>query len=227
MNRERYDDCSGMYSSFPSCPSVPKVLRLRRSTAVNKTSLSLLERLKIAKPDDSAWNHLQSIYLPYIQRWIARVPGLGGESADLAQEVLLVVFREIPRFNREREGSFRAWLRQVTVNKVRTLRRKTKRGKAVGLGDLAEGFLSRLADPNDDLAQEWNADHDRFVAEKLLAIVKPDFDPKTWEAFQRFGFEGIPAREVALELGISENSVVLAKSRILKRLREEAGHLLE
>ena len=194
---------------------------------MNKTSLSLLDRLRIAKPGDSAWTHLQSIYLPLIQRWMARVPGLGEESADLAQEVLVVVFREVPRFNREREGSFRAWLRQVTVNKVRTYRRRTKRRQAIGLDDPAEGFLSRLADPNDDLVHEWNADHDRFVVEKLLAVVKPDFDPKTWEAFQRFGFQGIPARQVALELGISENSVMLAKSRILKRLRQEAGHLLD
>jgi hypothetical protein len=31
---------------------------------------------------------------------------------------------------------------------------------------------------------------------------------------------------VALELDLSENAVILAKSRILKRLREEAGDLL-
>jgi hypothetical protein len=48
------------------------------------------------------------------------VPGLGDESADLAQDVLIVVFREVARFDRRREGSFRAWLRQVTVNRVRT-----------------------------------------------------------------------------------------------------------
>jgi hypothetical protein len=32
---------------------------------------------------------------------------------------------------------------------------------------------------------------------------------------------------VAEELGLSENAVILAKSRVLKRLREEAGDLLE
>ena len=35
------------------------------------------------------------------------------------------------------------------------------------------------------------------------------------------------ALQVVLELGISENSVMLAKSRILKRLRQKAGHLLD
>ena len=88
------------------------------------TSVSLLDRLKAANPDASDWNRLQGIYLPLISRWLGRVPGLGAEADDLAQEVFVVVIREIPRFQRQREGSFRAWLRQVTVNKVRTHRRR-------------------------------------------------------------------------------------------------------
>ena len=69
---------------------------------MNPTSLSLLDRLKVARPDASDWDRLQGIYLPLVQHWLSRVPGLGDESADLAQEVL-VVFREVPRFDRHRE----------------------------------------------------------------------------------------------------------------------------
>jgi RNA polymerase sigma-70 factor, ECF subfamily len=193
---------------------------------VTLTSVSLLDRLKAAGPDASDWNRLHGVYLPLIERWLGRVPGLGAESADLAQEVLVVVFREIPRFERQRQGSFRAWLRQVTVNKIRNYRRQRHRRAAAGL-DPATGFLERLANPNDDLAREWDQDHDKHVVQKLLAIVQPDFNPTTWEAFQRFGIEGHPAAKVAEELGLSINAVVLAKSRVLKRLREEAGDLLE
>ena len=50
--------------------------------------------------------------------------------------------------------------------------------------------------------------------------------PKTWQAFQRFGVDGEPAGRVAEELGTTENSVILAKARVLKRLRQEAGDLL-
>jgi RNA polymerase sigma factor (sigma-70 family) len=120
---------------------------------MNPTSLSLLNRLKVARPDASDWNRLQDIYLPLIQRWLGRVPGLGDESADLAQEVLIVVFRAVPGFDRQREGSFRAWLRQVTVNNIRNYRRKRHRRPAVGL-DPADGFLERLSDATGDLARE-------------------------------------------------------------------------
>ncbi len=192
---------------------------------MNSTSVSLLDRLKAARPDASDWNRLQVIYLPLIRRWLGRVPGLGAEADDLAQEVFVVVIRELPRFERQREGSFRAWLRQVTVNRVRTHRRKGRKRPVAG-NDPADGFLDSLADPNGDLAREWDADHDRHVFQKLLSIVQPDFSATTWEAFRRFGVEGLPAARVAEDMKLSVNAVIQAKSRILKRLREEAGELL-
>jgi RNA polymerase sigma-70 factor (ECF subfamily) len=169
---------------------------------------------------------LQEIYLPMIRRWLARVPGLGDEAGDVAQEVFLVVVRELPHFERRREGSFRAWLRQVTVNQTRSYRRRRRRSPAVGL-DPADGFLDRLESPNSELAREWDRDHDRHVFERQLGIVEKDFHSSTWQAFRRFALEGIPAARVAEELGLTENAVLQAKSRILKRLRQEAGDLLK
>ncbi len=192
---------------------------------MNPTSVSLIDRLKRASPENPDWRHLQEIYLPLIRHWLGRVPGLGDEVADLAQEVLIVVAREIPHFDRQREGSFRAWLRQVTVNKVRTYRKLQQRRPVTGR-DAAEGFLDQLADPHSELAREWDVEHDRYVVEKLLAVVRPDFSATTWEAFQKFALDGLPAADVAQKLGLSENSVIRTKARILKRLREEAGDLL-
>jgi RNA polymerase sigma-70 factor, ECF subfamily len=190
------------------------------------TSVSLLDRLKVARPDASDWRRLQGIYLPLIRRWLARVPGLGDEADDLAQEVFVVVVRELPRFERRREGSFRAWLRRVTVNRARIHCRRRRRLPAVGL-DPAIGFLDRLEAPDGALAREWDRDHDRHVFERLLAIVQPDFQPTTWEAFRRFALDGVPAAKVAAELRVSENAVLQAKARILQRLCAEAGDLLK
>jgi len=192
---------------------------------MNVTSVSLLERLKNARPDASDWHRLQGIYLPLIERWLGRIPGLGDEAADLAQEVFVVMVRELPRFERQREGSFRAWLRHVTVNKVRSHRKRRNRQLLVAL-DPAEKFLDQLADPGGDLAREWDQEHDRHVFQKLLAIVQSDFNAATWDAFRRFALDDVPAAQVAAELGLSVNAVLQAKSRVLKRLREEAGEFL-
>jgi RNA polymerase sigma-70 factor (ECF subfamily) len=57
--------------------------------------------------------------------------------------------------------------------------------------------------------------------------VQGDFAPVTWQAFRRYVLEGEPAARVAEELGLSLNSVLLAKSRLLNRLRQEAAGLVE
>jgi RNA polymerase sigma-70 factor, ECF subfamily len=193
---------------------------------VNTTSVSLLDRLRAARPDDPEWVRLEEIYQPLIRRWLFRSPGLGDEAADLTQEVFLVMVREIPSFRHQHEGSFRAWVRQITVNVLRNHRRRRRAIPAGGL-DGSDDFLDRLADPNSELTREWDLDHDRHVFQKLQAAVQPAFAPATWEAFRRFAIDGLPAAQVAAELGMTVNAVTLAKSRILKRLREEAGDLLK
>ncbi len=193
---------------------------------VNPTSVSLLDRLKAAGPDHADWLRFQDIYLPFIRQWLGRVPGLGEDAKDLAQEVFLVLVRELPRFDRRREGSFRAWLRQVTVHKVWAQGKQRRRRPDAGR-EATDHYFEQLADPHGDLAREWDRDHDQHVFQKLLALVQPDFSPTTWEAFRQFAQAGRPAAEVAEELGLSVNAVLQAKSRILRRLREEAGNLLD
>jgi RNA polymerase sigma-70 factor, ECF subfamily len=194
---------------------------------MNTTSLGLLERLKDAKPAASDWRRLQDVYLPLIRKWLSRVPGLGDESGDLAQEVLVVLFRELQSFERRRHGAFRAWLRQITVNRIRAFSKARHKQPLVGLGEEGDQLLSQLEDANSDIARQWDLDHDQHVFQRLLAVVRPDFQPATWQAFTRFALDGQPAASVATELGISESAVVQSKFRILKRLREEAGELLD
>jgi RNA polymerase sigma-70 factor (ECF subfamily) len=194
---------------------------------MNTTSLGLLDRLKRAKPESPEWRRLQDIYLPLIRFWLSGVPGLRDEADDLAQEVLLVVFRELPSFERQRDGAFRAWLRQITVNRIRSFGKSRKRQPLAGLSDQAEQLLAQLANSDSNLARQWDREHDRHVLQKLLSIVRPDFGQKTWEAFIRFALEGAAAAQVAGELQMSESAVVQAKFRILKRLREEAEELLD
>jgi RNA polymerase sigma-70 factor, ECF subfamily len=99
---------------------------------------------------------------------------------------------------------------------------------AAGIGlDPAIGILDQLEAPDGDLAREWDREHDHYVFERLPAIVQPDFRPTTWEAFLRVALDGLPTEQMAADLGVSENAVLQAKSRILKRLRDEAAEFLK
>jgi RNA polymerase sigma-70 factor (ECF subfamily) len=192
---------------------------------MDSTPVSLLNRLKAAKPDAAEWQRLHAIYLPLIRIWLMRVPGLGDEAADLAQDVLIILVRELPRFERLRQGSFRAWLRRVTVNRVRIFTRQRRRRPSTADGTAA--YLTELEDPTSALSQQWDREHDQHVFQQLLSAVKADFAPTTWRAFSRCALDGLPPGSVADELGISENAVLLAKSRVLKRLRAESAGLID
>ena len=60
-----------------------------------------------------------------------------------------------------------------------------------------------------------------------LELVRADFEERTWQAFWRCTIEGHPAAEVAADLGMRVDAVYQAKARVLRRLRQELGDLLD
>ena len=193
----------------------------------NTTSISLLGRIA-DQGDNSAWTRLLEIYRPFIRQRVAAYPDLRDQIEDITQEVLMVLMRELPTFQRQRLGSFRSFLRTITLNQLRSAARKTRRQpRALGdQHDLAEQ-IEELADPASIAATEWDKAHDKAVLRKIIDCIKGDFEEKTWKAFQHYGLEKRPLSEVASELEMTTNAVMLAKSRILRRLREEADGLVD
>lgn len=90
-----------------------------------------------------------------------------------------------------------------------------------------ERRIGELEDPASEISLWWNQQHDLHVAKQLMAQVEPDFAPQTWTAFKRVTIDGRRADSVAAELGVSLNAVFIAKSRVLRRLRQEAAGLVE
>jgi RNA polymerase sigma-70 factor (ECF subfamily) len=191
-----------------------------------ETSVSLLERLAGAPTDDD-WRRLLDLYQPLLRAWMARAGVAASDADDLVQEVLLVVFREVGGFEHRGKGAFRSWLRTILANRVRDYFRGQKyRPTATGDSDFLRR-LDELESPDSALSRLWDREHDQHVAESLMQRVQGDFEPATWQAFRRHVLEGEPAAQVAEALGLSLNSVLLAKSRVLKRLRQELAGLVE
>ena len=190
------------------------------------TSISLLERLR-EQGDPHLWQRLVDLYTPLLRAWLGRHGLPDADRDDLTQEVLLVVVRELPQFRHDgRPGSFRAWLRAVLVHRLRNFW-KARQRRPVAPGD--SDFLRRLqelADPESGLSRLWEQEHDRHVVEHLLRGIEPLFTPKTWQAFRRVVLEEADAAAVAAELVMSVNAVLIAKSRLLTRLRQEGRGLI-
>jgi RNA polymerase sigma factor (sigma-70 family) len=188
------------------------------------TSHSLLDRAR-HQGDADAWQRLAEVYVPLIRRWLRPYMLQPADTDDLIQEVLTTLTRELPRFeDRGQKGAFRAWLRLITVHRLRAYwQSRQARPQLYGDGDI----LDQLEDPQSALSRAWDEEHDRHVARALLDSIRLEFTLPTWQAFEATVRDRRPAAEVAAELGLSVNAVLLAKSRVLRRLRQKAEGLIE
>src|SRR5262249_23106649 len=130
---------------------------------------------------------------------------------------------KLPGFEHDgRPGSFPAWLRGICVNRVRMFWRKRPPGR----GADPEPILRQLEDPRSDPSPQWDREHDEHLVRALMKQIEGELKPTTLRAFQLLVPGGCEPEAVAAEVGISVNAVYIAKSHVLRRLREEAAGLL-
>jgi RNA polymerase sigma-70 factor (ECF subfamily) len=189
----------------------------------NSVSTSILERAKLG--DQDAFRIITDLYAGLVYHWI-RKSGLSPENAqDTSQEVFISVNRNLKEFQRTKAGqSFRAWVRVITRRKIADhLRKKTCVKEPLG-GD--NKVIDSATNKENEEEEENNQDKS-IVYTKALQFIKGEFAEKDWRAFLMLVVDEIPARDVAEKLGNSVNSVYIAKSRILKRLHDAFGDLID
>jgi len=195
-------------------------------TTMQETSVSLIQRLS-AGGGDLDWHALDAMYRPFIVQQLNRYPSLTSYGDDIAQEVMMILMKELPTFERERPGSFRVWLRNITVNQLRNAVRKRKRD-AIATGDSPEfEAIELLADPASLFAKKWDAEHDNLVLQQAMSNIRAEYSPTDWVTFDRYALKQESPASVAVSLGITVNQVYLVKSRITARLRSEVNGLVD
>jgi RNA polymerase sigma-70 factor (ECF subfamily) len=189
------------------------------------TPLSLLERARTK--DQQAWSRLADLYRPMVLFWCRRAHCPAGDVEDVTQEIFASVATGLPGFRHDRPGdSFRGWLRGITRNQVLLyFRRNHGRPLPVGGSD-AQGRLQDLPDPLPDCEEDEAQEVSEFYR-RAVEQVRGEFEPHTWQIFWRTVIEGRPPAGLAEELGITPAAVRQAKSRVLRRLKQEMGALIE
>jgi RNA polymerase sigma-70 factor, ECF subfamily len=183
------------------------------------TPASLLERLRY--PVDGDWARFVELYTPLLFSWARRMGCQEQDAADLVQEVLTLLVRKLPDFKYDGQKSFRRWLHTVTVNRWRNTKRRAQLPRDGGAADLAEIPAADLGDPF------WETEYRNQLVRRALDLMRAEFQPTTWKACWESVVDGLPAAEIAAELGMSVGAVYMAKSRVLSRLRQELAGLLE
>jgi RNA polymerase sigma-70 factor (ECF subfamily) len=212
------------FSILAGSPSQEGILAYHPPTAQEgflmvQTSLSLLDRLRDHPEDAEAWQRFDALYRPLLQTWLRGRQA--SDADDMVQNVLHTVVQKLPGFQYDpAKGKFRTWLRNILINHLRAFDRSQKALPWTGDDAVYGEILTQLEDPKSDLNRHWDREHEQHLAQRLLALIEPEFAPSTWQAFQRTT-NGEKPEEVAVALQISVNAVYRAKSSVLKRLRQE------
>jgi RNA polymerase sigma-70 factor (ECF subfamily) len=137
------------------------------------------------------------------------------KSSMQAEDVLVMaftkVFERISQF--KGEGSFEGWIRRITVNEALTSLRKSR----IMVIETDLEYADREPD--------YNALTDHLEAEDLLKIIEK-LPPGYRVVFNMYAIDGYSHKEIADQLGISENTSKsqLSRARMyLQKLLAESG----
>ena len=191
------------------------------------TSPTLLMRLRDLA-DHAAWSDFLDRYGPKIYGWCRRNKLQEADASDVTQEVLTKLVRTMRDFeyNPDR-GSFRGWLKTVTNNAIRDLVHGWSRpGRGAGDSQILEA-MAAIQTPHAlaELAAEIDTAAEIELLHEAEERVKLRVKPHTWQAFHRTASLGEAAVNVARSLDMPVTEVYVAKSRVLKMLREEVRKL--
>lgn len=168
------------------------------------------------------WRRMVSLYAPLVLYWCRRRGLQPADAEDVIQEVFRAVAARVGRFQRQKPGSFRAWLRGITDHKIADWHRtRLRSGRALSGFDPDRQPIAELGGGQADSSRE-----DQVLYARVIELARAEFEERTWTAFYRVVVDEAPPAEVAAALGMSLNAVYLVKSRILRWARDELSRLI-
>lgn len=186
--------------------------------AMHTTKITFLGRL--SDGNEAAWHDFDAAYKPLLRHWLRNDALSSADVEDLIQEVMLFVATHLDRFEHNtRTGAFRKWLRSVTVNLTRNYLRENRRAQAFP-GSL-EVLLEQLEDASSRVSVAFEQDYQRALLRQLLRRVELGFSSDTISMFRQYVLEDASVGETAAAHGVTKAAVYVAKSKVMRRLREE------
>jgi RNA polymerase sigma factor (sigma-70 family) len=197
-------------------------------SAYKATRKSLIERLHDWE-DQKSWDEFYQTYWRLIYS-VALKAGLRSEEAfDAVQETILCIAKQQKEAKYDPEqGSFKAWLMNMTRWRITDQFRKRKKDTAMSAGFEGDGpgrktaLLDRIEDPEGpELEKVWDAEWAKNLTGRALDKVKGKVSPKQFQIFDCYVVKGWSAMKVVKELDVSIAQVYLAKHRVGGLLRKE------
>jgi RNA polymerase sigma-70 factor (ECF subfamily) len=177
------------------------------NASTDRTSATLLGRLRQSPDDSEAWQEFVARYRPRILAWCAARGLQTADVEDVAQTVLLRLVSNLRDFRYDRSRSFRAWLKTVTQNVLSDYLTQ-KKGEA-GSGDSQVVRLLENVEAREELSRHLESEFDQELLEEALRRVRQVVPAERCEAFRLTALEGLSGAAAA----VKEFSAAQTKSR--------------
>ena len=174
-----------------------------------------------ALESSSFWVQIEK-YKKVIRRCVAGVGLKKDQIDDVAQEVycdLLQRTKKSQSDSPDQIADFRKFLAAMARYKAIKYRRRLNRqpGRSVG-GELNHILLQEIAYSDSSSGPGSTV---LYRLDRAVKIAERDLNERTWKAFHQTCIVGRPAKDVAHEMGLTVNAVYIARSRALRRIKEE------
>lgn len=188
------------------------------------TNPSLILRLASDPTDQAAWRSFVAAYAPRIVRWCRDWGIPDKEMEDVTQQVLLKLLKRMGGFRYDPSRTFRGWLRTL-VNHACSDFEAGSQSALSASGDSRVLAILQNLEARADLCRQIEEQFDLELLEEAERRVRLRVAPSTWEAYRLTAVEGLSGTEVAARLKMKVANVFVAKSKVLKRIRDEVQSL--
>lgn len=191
-----------------------------------KTRKTLIQRLK-ENQDEQSWEEFLQTYKRYIYSIIRRMNIYEDDADDIAQQVMIKIWKGIATVDNSPAKPFRNWLSTVTSNCVKDFMRK-RRGEVERVEKASKdetiSYLNtiELPDIHRIAEEEWETHLANLAMERIEGL----FSGKAVQVFM-MSLEGQDVASIAQKMELRENSVYRLKNRVKERLAEEIKQLRE
>lgn len=187
----------------------------------NQPMDSAVHQLQSDGDDPAAWEKFVHRYQTRIAAWSLKQGLQLADAENVAQEVLFLLTRKLCLYD-PAKGAFPTWLRRVTIHTCHNYVRRQNRFTA-GTGGTDQ--MQRLNEVRDDApsgTEQKSADETFKIALDRARARVTEF---AWAVFEKTALEKMPGPDVAAALGVSQQSVYMARHRVQKIVREELVRL--
>lgn len=195
------------------------------------TKKSMLKRMR--DNDEVSWKEFYDTYRPLIVLCGRDHNLTDDENEELVSQVMCELFNKdiIGKYSIEKipddvtfsydpqRGRFRHYLKKIIHNQALKIYHRRKKLEVNMENDDASFKDKKNFD--DMFEEEWQ----HLVLQQALVELRNHVHAQTYSAFELTALQGRPAKDVAEFLGISENSVYVARSRCIGALRDICNKL--